>query len=81
MKRTLKIVLPIVIILALLGTGYWFFFRYRPDITTGFLTDLGDSRLESGRYKTAVRYYEWARDLSPDDVELSLKLAEAYRKS
>lgn len=81
MKKTLKIVLPIVIILILLGTGYWYFFRYRPDITTGFLTDLGDSRLETGRNEAAVRYYEWARKLSPDDADLSLKLAEAYRKS
>lgn len=81
MKRTLKIVLPIVIILALLGTGYWFFFRYRTDLTTDFLTNLGDSRLEAGRNEAAVRCYEWARKLSPDDVELSLKLAEAYRQS
>lgn len=81
MKRTLKIVLPIVIIMALLATGYWYFFRYRPDVTTGFLEDLGDSRLKSGRKEAAVRYYEWAQKLSPDDVSLSLKLAEAYRQS
>lgn len=81
MKRTLKIVLPIVIILALLGTGYWFFFRYRTDITTGFLSDMGDSRLKSGRNEAAVRCYEWAHKLSPNDVELSKKLAEAYRQS
>ena len=79
MKKTLKIVVPILLVLALLAAGYWFFFQYRTDLTTGLLTDFADSQLASGHYSMAIRCYGWAHSLTPQDVDLSLKLAEAYR--
>lgn len=81
MKKTVRILLPILLIAALLVVGYWFFFQYRTDFTAGILKKLGDSRLESGSYDAALRYYRLANDLAPEDGELSLSLAEAYRKS
>ena len=81
MSKAMRVLLPILIIVALLATGYWYFFRYRPDLTAGFFADLAESRLESGNYKAAVRYYEWAHGLTEEDTDLSLKLAEAYRRS
>ena len=81
MKKTLKIVLPILLIFALLVTGYWFFFRYRTDITTGFLRDLADSQMRAGRYSAAIRCYRWANKLAPQDAALAIRLAEAYEKS
>ena len=81
MKKTGKIVLPILLVLCLLVVGYWFFFQYRVDVTTGLLLDFADSQYEAGHYNTAVRCYRWASELDPQDPELSLKLAEAYRRS
>ena len=81
MKKTIKIVLPILLVLALLVVGYWFFFQYRVDLTTGLLRSVADSQLEGGHYGVAVRCYSWARSLDPGDAELSLKLAEAYEKN
>ena len=81
MKKTIKIVLPIMLVLILLVVGYWFFFQYRVDLTTGFLRSVADSQMESGRYSMAIRCYRWANDLDPQDSGLAMKLAEAYRKS
>jgi Leucine-rich repeat (LRR) protein len=81
MKKTLKIVLPILLIFALLILGYWFFFQYRVDLTTGLLRSFARSQLESGHYTTAIRCYRWANDLDPQDAELAMELAEAYRGS
>ena len=44
MKKTGKIVLPILLVLCLLAVGYWFFFQYRVDITTGLLRSFADSQ-------------------------------------
>lgn len=81
MKKFLKHLLPILLVLALLAAGYWFFFRYRADLTTGLLQDIADSQMESGRYGLAIRLYRWANGLDPRDPEIPLKLAEAYRQS
>ena len=81
MKKTLKIVLPILLVFALLVAGYWFFFQYRVDLTTGLLRSFADARLESGHYSMAIRCYRWANSLDPQDAELAMKLAEAYRKN
>lgn len=81
MKKTIKIVLPFLLIIALLIVGYWFFFQYRVDITTGLLRDLAESQYESGHYSFAIRCYRWANSLSPQDASVAMKLAEAYEKS
>lgn len=81
MKKTIKIVLPILLIFALLVAGYWFFFQYRTDLTTGLLQRIAEERMASGHYATAIRCYRWANSLDPQDADLALKLAEAYRKS
>ena len=81
MKKILKVLVPILLVVALLVGGYWFFFRYRPDLTTGLLRELAKSSLTQGRTSTAIRFYGWAHDLAPGDASLSLELAEAYRQS
>lgn len=81
MKKTLKLVLPFLLIFALVIAGYWFFFQYRADLTTGLLKKAADSQMEAGRYSLAIRCYTWANDLNPQDADIALKLAEAYRKN
>ena len=57
----------------------WFFLRYQPEIATGILTGWGSHALESGRYSRAIRYYGWAYQLSEQDPELAIALADAYK--
>lgn len=81
MKKTLKRVIPLLLILTLLAGGYWFFFRYRVDLTTRLLRSFADSQFNSGHYSTAIRCYRWANELSPQNADYAMKLAEAYHKS
>lgn len=81
MKKILKLVIPILLILALLGGGYWFFFRYRVDITTGLLRRFAEAQSNSGHYSTAIRCYRWADELDPQNADEAMKLAEAYHKN
>ena len=81
MKKLIRFLWPFLVLLVILAAAFLFFFRVRPDITSGLLTRLGDSMMTSGRYSVAIRYYDWANDLEPDSSETSLKLAGAYEKS
>ena len=81
MKRALKVVLPLFIILVLVVVGYWFFLYHRTDITANALVKLADQQMKSEHYSAAVRYYSWANKLVPQDGQVALHLAEAYRKT
>ena len=80
MKSFFKLLLVLLLVAVLVAGVYWFFFRYRTDVTADLLTKIGDSKMESQSYETAARYYGWANELQPRDVELSLKLAKANRE-
>ena len=81
MKRALKWILSLFLVLVLLLGAAWFFLRYQPEITTGWLTSWADHALESGRYSSAIRYYTWAYRLSDRDPALAVTLADAYKAS
>ena len=81
MKRVLKIVIPLVVVLALLGTVAWFFLSFRADLTAGFLRGQAAKMVERERYSRAVTYYNWAWQLDPENQEIPLALAEAYAGS
>lgn len=81
MKKALKIIIPILLVLILLITAYWFFFKYRSDITANLFEHWGDRKADAGDYNGAMKLYSIAHDLDPNDTELSLKLADAYRST
>lgn len=81
MKRVLKIVIPLVVVLALLGAAAWFFLSFRADLTAGFLRGQAAKMVERERYSRAVTYYNWAWQLDPENQEIPLALAEAYAGS
>lgn len=81
MKRALKIIIPIVVIIALLITAFWFFIFNRPDLTNKFLTGQAEKMVEKERYTRAIRYYSWACALEPDRDDLPILLADTYAKS
>ena len=81
MKRTLKIVIPIVLILAILIGAYWYFIRTNPKLTAGFCTNVADWMMSKDHPSVAVWFYGRARVLDPLNGDLSLKLSNAYRRN
>lgn len=79
MKKALKIIIPILLILMILGGAVWYFLVYNRPLTWNFLLERADHAAESGRFGRAVRYYSWAYDLADKDPEIAIRLADAYR--
>ena len=81
MKHTLKIILPIILILAIVIGACWFFLIARRDVTESIFVYWGEHFYEAGRYSRAVTFYKAAMRFAPKDAELAIRLADAYKKS
>lgn len=77
MKKALKVIIPLVLVLALLA-ACWFFLFHRPDMTSGFFEGRAAHMASRGRYERATRYYSWAWKLNPSNTDIPLALAETY---
>ena len=78
MKRAFAVIIPLVLVLALLGTACWYFGYERPDLTTGVLLDQAENMVQEGRYERAITYYSWAWFLEPHRDDIPIDLAETY---
>lgn len=78
MKRALKIIIPVVLVVALLAAACWFFLFYNPGLTADLLTGSARTMTAHQRYSRAIRYYELAWKLTPEDPEIPLALADTY---
>ena len=80
MKRALKILICLVIVVGLLAAAAWFFLSYRPDLACEFFINRAEAATANGRYDRAVRYYSRAFSLYPENSELAIDLANAYKR-
>ena len=78
MKKILKVLIPLVLIIALLISACWYFLFYNRPLTVGFLEDQASSMVADQRYERAVLYYSWAWSLMPERTDLALSLADTY---
>ena len=81
MKRALKIIIPLLLVVALLATAVWFFIFRRPDTTNAFLLGQARYMTDRGRYPRAIKYYSWAASLEPERSDIYVELAETYAAS
>lgn len=79
MKHVLKILIPLVLVVAVAAGAAWYFLSYRPDLTCEFYVNRAEAAVSKGRYSKAVKYYTRAWELYPDDVDLAIALANAYK--
>lgn len=78
MKRTLKIIIPVILVLALLAAAAWFLLFYRPDLTGGFFVNYAERMMEDERYDRAITSYSLAWKLQPKREDIARDLADAY---
>ena len=78
MKRTLKVLIPLVLVIAILATACWYFFFSRPDLTSGLLLSQAKIMTQNQRYSRAQMYYDWAWKLEPRRTDIPILLAETY---
>lgn len=81
MKKRIIAILCIVLILAILAGVAWYFLVYQRDMTAERCADLAAKAVRSGRYSRAIRLYDTAYELDPDNYDLALALADTYAVS
>ncbi len=78
MKKSLKVIIPLVLAFILLAAACWFFLFYNPTVAANLFQHRAQTLSENERYNRAVRYYHSAWKLLPERTELPLELAETY---
>lgn len=78
--RALKQLLIWILILALLGGAAWYFLSFNPGLTASFLASWGAASYKNGNTDWALRCYDWAIKLNPEDQDISLTLAGIYEE-
>lgn len=78
MKTFLKVILPLVLIVALLVAAGWYFLYERPDLTASALIYWGDRFEAEGRHNRSIFCYSNAMKLQPQDDRIPRWLSSAY---
>ena len=78
MKKVLKVLIPLVLIIAIIVSACWYFLFYNRPLTTDFLMNNAASMVSAKRYERAILYNRWAWALMPERTELALHLADTY---
>lgn len=79
MKRTLRVIIPVILILVILASAIWYLMVYDSEFTRD--TILGTARAfdKGGHHKIAAWLYDLAYDQSRGGDEVAIELAEHYK--
>ena len=79
--KAFRTILILVLILALLGAGFWYFFIYQSGLPAHLYASYAAFAEESGSYESAAQFYAKAMELEPGSSEYALNATNAYRKA
>lgn len=79
MKKTVKIILPIVLALAIILCAIWYLFVYDRAFTRDMLLTFARSSEKSGNHTIAAWFYNQAYAQSADSEAVAIELAEQYK--
>ena len=81
MKRTLRVILPIILILMILVSAVWYIMFYDPDFTKDTILSTARALDKGGHHKIAAWLYDLAYDQSRGGDEVAIELAEHYKSN
>ena len=79
MKRTLKILLPILLVLVILASMVWYLFAYDRGTTLELLLRQARYWEEHGKHGTAAWFYDLAYKQSGNDEDVAIELAQRFK--
>lgn len=79
MKRTIRILVPILLVLVVFASVFWYLFIYDRDFTQDLLLNRARAADVRGNYRTAAWYYNLAYRHSYEDEEVAIELAEQFK--
>lgn len=78
MKKIVKWILPLVLVCALVGSAVWYMFVYDRDTVQDFLVSMARGCAEDGNFEGATWFYDLSYQLSEEDQNVAIELAEIY---
>ena len=78
MKKIVKWILPLVLIAALIGSAIWYMFVYDRNTVQDFLVSMARRCTEDGNFKGATWFYDLSYQLSDEDQDVAIELADIY---
>ena len=79
MKKLAKIIVPILLILTVLFSIFWYLLIYDRSFTQDLLLNRARAADSRGNYSTAAWYYDLAYRHSHEDEEVAIELAEQFK--
>ncbi|MBQ9167683.1 MAG: leucine-rich repeat domain-containing protein [Oscillospiraceae bacterium] len=79
MKKALKIIIPILLALLVLGSVIWYLLVYDPVFTRDMLLQQARYQERKGNHSLAAWFYDKAYYQSSQDDSVAIKLAEQYK--
>lgn len=79
MKRTIQILVSILLILIVFASIFWYFLIYDRNFTQELLLNLARAADNRGNHKTSTWYYNLAYRHSNEDEQVAIELAEQFK--
>lgn len=79
MKKALRILVPILLLIAILGSIAWYLFDYDRSFTQEMLLRTARYFEENGKHPTAAWFYDLAYKQSGNDEDVAIELAERFK--
>ena len=78
MKKIVKWIIPLVLIIALIGSAIWYMFVYDRDTVQDFLVSMARKCAENGNFEGATWFYDLSYRHSDEDQNVAIELSEIY---
>ena len=78
MKKIVKWILPLVLVIALIGSAIWYMFVYDRDTVQDFLVAMARKCAEDGNFEGATWFYDLSYRHSDEDQNVAIELADIY---
>lgn len=79
MKRIIKILVPILLVLIVLASIFWYLLIYDRGFTQNLILNRARAAEQRGNYKTSTWYYNLAYRHSHEDENVAIELAEQFK--
>lgn len=79
MKKIMKVALPLLLVILLITGAIWYMFEYDRSTVQAFLVNRARASAEKGDFETASRLYNMSYELSGEDQNVAIELAEIYK--
>lgn len=79
MKKTMKWILPILLVVLLIVSAGWYMFEYDPGTVQDFLTAQARNCAKMGNFDAAAWFYHQSYKLSGEDQDVAIELADIYK--